>query len=751
MAVTSYIITIRGLVQGVGFRPAVYRIASELGIKGWVKNTNENVLIGVTGDHSRIKKLIGRISTEHPPAAIIESVMEEPAELPEVMGFSIIESSSISSAITRVSPDISVCPDCLTDQKKQKHRLDYPLINCTNCGPRFSIIMSLPYDRPHTTMAEFDMCHVCRQEYENPPDRRFHAQPVACNSCGPAYMMHYGSEKYTNILEIIPKTAGLTDSGGIVAIKGTGGYNLICNAFHQEAVQRLRSLKKRDHKPFALMGRSLADIENFVFLNAEEKQLLDSWQRPIVLLKEKKKIGEAINRGLNRVGILLPYMPFHYQLFERLETDLIVFTSGNLSDEPVVISDRQALELFMPVADAVIGYNREIHNRVDDSVAFVSNRKPRLIRRSRGYAPSPVKVDFTCEGVMGAGAELNGTFAIGKGKEAILSQHTGDLKNPATLDFYEEGLKRFGELFKFSPRLIACDLHPGYLSTRFAESTGLPLIKVQHHHAHIASVMAEHRLDEKVTGISLDGTGLGDDGHLWGGEFLVCDLNDYERIGHYEYRPLPGGDKAIKEPWRNAFGLLHHYFGDGWDAVNIPFIDFIKRQPNYELLLQAIGKKINCPLTSSAGRLFDAVAALLMICPVAGHHAQAPMLLEAKINHEVKERYSFSLQSPIDLKPMITELIGDLEKKRDMAFIAARFHNTIVSINFTIACRIRKERGINRIVLGGGVFQNSYILEKTENMLNENGFETYSSQQVPSNDAGISLGQLAVAVCRNKK
>ncbi len=751
MTKASSLITISGLVQGVGFRPAVYRIACELGIKGWVKNTNENVIICATGDPAQIEKLTQRIRIEHPPAAVIESIREEPAALTEVQDFHIASSQSTSSGITRISPDISVCGDCLNDQKNQQHRLNYPLINCTNCGPRFSIIKSLPYDRSQTTMTGFDMCTQCRQEYRDSGNRRFHAQPVACNQCGPGYLMHYQEEKITSIQEIISKTAGLVDNGGIAALKGTGGYNLICNAFDPHPVEKLRTLKNRDHKPFALMGRSSELIKKYACLNDQEMQLLNSWQRPIVLLEEKQKIGEGINPGLDKIGILLPCMPFHFQLFEYLKTDLIVFTSGNLSDEPVTISDSQALKLFLPGTDAVISYNREIHNRVDDSVVFVSNGKNRFIRRSRGYAPSPVKVDFNCEGIIGAGAELASTFAIGKEREAILSQHTGDLKNPETLEFYEESLNRFGKLFRFRPKLIACDLHPDYLSSRFAESTGLPLIKIQHHHAHIASVMAEHRLEKEVIGISLDGTGLGDDGHIWGGEFLICDLKNYERINHYEYRPLPGGDKAIKEPWRNALGLLSHFFGAQWDRFDIPFIHFIKRQPNYELLLQAIGKKINCPLTSSAGRLFDAVAALLMICPVAGHHAQAPMLLEAKLYPEIKEEYSFAIKSPVELKPMITDLLGDIEKKKDLGFIITRFHNTIVSLNFAIACRIRKERGINRVVLSGGVFQNRYILDKTENRLNENGFETYSNQQVPVNDAGISLGQLAIAACRIKK
>ncbi|MFP4367540.1 MAG: carbamoyltransferase HypF, partial [Bacteroidales bacterium] len=586
MAKTSSLITIRGLVQGVGFRPAVYRIASEIGIKGWVKNTNENVIIYACGDPSQIETLIGQIRTDHPSAAVIESILEEPAELSELSeapDFRIIPSHSISKEITRVSPDISVCPDCLSDQKKQAHRKNYPLINCTNCGPRFSIIMSLPYDRPQTTMAEFDMCPECTREYKDPLNRRFHAQPVACNQCGPDYLMHYRGKKFAKIPEIISKSAGLIDKGGIAALKGTGGYHLICNAFHPQSIQKLRKLKKRDNKPFALMGKSLEIIKKYACINDHEQQLLDSWRRPVVLLKEKKKISEEINRGLDHIGVIMPYMPFHYQLFESISTDMIVFTSGNMSDEPVTISDKQALELFLPMADAVISYNREIHNRVDDSVAFSSNRKERIIRRSRGYAPSPVKVDFNCEGILGTGAELTGTFAIGKDREAILSQHIGDLKNPGTWDFYEESLKRFGELFRFSPDLIACDLHPDYLSTRFAESSGLPVIKIQHHHAHIASVLAEHRLSEKVIGISLDGTGLGDDGCIWGGEFFICDLKNYERAGHYEYRPLPGGDKAIKEPWRNALGLLYHYFGEDWDRFNIPFTEYIKKQENYKL------------------------------------------------------------------------------------------------------------------------------------------------------------------------
>lgn len=750
MTQTSSIITIRGLVQGVGFRPAVFRIANELGITGRVENTNENVVIHACGPPEQILRLIQRIKAEHPVAASIDSIREERADLPGASDFRITPSRSISSKITKVSSDIAVCPECLNDMERQKHRLNYPLINCTHCGPRFSIIHSLPYDRPRTSMKDFKMCPDCRQEYDNPENRRFHAQPIACNSCGPAYFMHYQKEKITEIHKILSTISSIIENGGIVALKGTGGYNLICDAFSREALQKLRFLKKRDHKPFALMGRSSKAIREHVFINKFEHQLLNSWRRPIVLLKEKRKTDDAINPGLNHLGILLPYMPFHYQLFKYLKTDLIVFTSGNKTDEPIVISDLQAVEQFLSCTNAVVGYNREIHNRVDDSIVFVSNNKSRIIRRSRGYAPTPLQLDFNCEGIAGAGAELTNTFCIGKDREAILSQHIGDLKNPATYAFYEESFNRFEELFRFRPKLIACDLHPDYLSTRFAESRKIPLIRVQHHHAHIASVMAEHHLNEKVIGISLDGTGLGDDGHIWGGEFFICDLKAYERVNHYEYRPLPGGDKAVEEPWRNALGLLYHYFGADWEQFDIAFIKYVKTRKHFNTLIQAIGKNINSPLTSSAGRLFDAVAALLMICPVAKHHAEAPMLLEANINGETIDAYSFSLKPGIDLKPLITELIHDIEQRKNRGYIITKFHNTIVSLNFRMADQIRKERNINKVVLSGGVFQNRYIVEKTEDLLAQNGFETFSNQDIPANDAGISLGQLAIAANQNQ-
>ena len=745
MSYSSYLIHIDGLVQGVGFRPFVYRLAKEENLTGWVENTNENISILVSGEENNLNLFISRLKSEHPRAATISHVQQKIVSAEAHETFTILPSKNISSRITQVSPDIAVCEDCLEDMSQQPHRQDYPLINCTHCGPRFTIIKNLPYDRAQTTMDEFKMCPACKKEYENPFNRRFHAQPTACNTCGPSYSFINHSGKTNDIKQILKNSADIIHNGGIIALKGIGGYNLIADAFHPGAVQKLRSIKKRDQKPFALMGRSVSYISPFVEISKNEKQLLESWRRPIVLLKEKTKINKAINPGLNQLGIVLPYMPFHYQLFEQLCADMLILTSGNISDEPITISDEHAIEHFGEQTDAIVYYNRTIHNRADDSVAFIAANKPRLIRRSRGYVPAPIETLYNCEGILATGAELTNTFCIGKDHKAIISQHIGDLKNPDTLSFYEESIERFSHLFRHKTSIAACDLHPDYLSTRFAESLNIPLIKIQHHHAHIASVMAEHQLTSPVIGISLDGTGLGDDGKIWGGEYLICDAQKYERFNHLEYRPLPGGDKAIAEPWRNALGLLIAYYDEEWEQINIPFVSFVRKQKNINILTDAIRKKINTPYTSSAGRLFDAIAALLMTCPVARHHAEAPMLMEAKINTGIKEKYELEASHPVRLKPLIDQILEDIKQEKDESIIITKFHNTIIYLNFVVANKIRKETGINDVAMSGGVFQNRYILEKSIELLEEKQFRVFSNEKVPANDAGISLGQMAIA------
>jgi len=738
---------IKGLVQGVGFRPAIYRLAVKYNIVGTVENNNTGVIIYIQGSEKNVNNFIANIPFGIPIASNITSLKIKDSKFKGYVEFTITKSTSKTNEITEVSPDIAVCDDCLNDINEQTNRINYAFTNCTNCGPRFTIIKDLPYDRSKTTMDIFPMCNSCNSEYINILDRRFHAQPVACNNCGPHYSLYYKGEIITDIKTIILEFCNLIENNRIVAIKGIGGYHLACNAFNEKSINNLRLAKNREGKPFALMFKDIESARNYLYISNEEETLLTSWRRPIVLLKLKKNISPSISIGLNTIGVMLPYMPFHHMLFKRLKIVTIVLTSGNISDEPVIISNNDALTTLGKISDAVITYNREIFNRTDDSVSIVINNIPRILRRSRGYAPSPIELDIVTEGIFAGGAELVNCFCIGKGNQAILSQHIGDLKNMETLEFYEESIHRFSKLFRFKPQLAVMDMHPDYLSTRYVEKMQIPITKVQHHHAHIASCMAEHKLDEKVIGISFDGTGYGDDGNIWGGEFFICDLIDYERITHLEYIKQPGGDAVTKHPWRMMVAYLIHYFGE---ETTTKYPTLFRNIEEFELqtILDILKKNLNSPLTSSAGRLFDAVSALLGVCNNATYHAEAPMQLESVADAEILDSYSYSNGDSISFKHTFEEIIEDIENGISINIISGKFHNTIVSIITDVAIIIRNRSDINKVVLSGGSFQNSLLLKKTEIRLAKHGFDFYTQSQVPSNDGGIALGQLAIAAKR---
>ncbi len=737
-------IQVKGLVQGVGFRPFIYRIAHEHNLKGWVENRNDGVIINVNGTHDEVEQFINEIRSKAPVASNIHSVKSEKIDHEKFQEFKIVKSENTSEAITDISPDIAVCDACLEDLKKQAHRIDYPFINCTNCGPRFSIIKDLPYDRDKTTMDPFLMCDTCRKEYEDVLDRRFHAQPVACSTCGPEYELKIGDKSIQSFGQILKETCNLLENGKIVAIKGIGGFQIACDAQNEKAVNNLRNRKIREGKPFAVMFANAETLQEFVYLFPEEKKSVQSWRRPILIAQEKKKLAPGVSVGFNSIGAMLPYMPFHHLLFEKLNIPAIVLTSGNLSDEPIVINNDDAVKELTRIADAVLIYNREIYNRTDDSVVFSVNEKERLIRRSRGYSPEPVNLNQIVNGIFAAGAELVNCFCIGKGNQAILSQHIGDLKNLETLEFYEESYERFKKIFRAELSLVVHDMHPDYLSTRFAKDLNIEKIEVQHHHAHIASCMAEHDLDEKVIGVSMDGTGYGDDGHIWGGEFFICDLADYQRFNHFEYIPLPGGDQVTKEPWRTGISYLYKFYGKEFINIDLPFIKAIDRA-KLNVIIQAIEKNINCPLSSSAGRLFDAVAAITNVCPVSKFHAEAPMRLESVANAGIDFGYPFDLGNVVSFESTIKAIVEDLLDGIDVAEISAKFHNTVINVIFALASQIRIETGINKVVLSGGTFQNKYILSRIEKILEKEGFEVYSQLKVPSNDGGIALGQLVIA------
>ncbi len=745
----TYMIEVRGLVQGVGFRPFIYRLAHHLDLKGWVKNTNENVLICLDANKEIIDKFVIDIKTKAPPAAEIFSVNQKLIPDESFPDFSIIESSDTSEEITEISPDIAVCDECLADMESQAHRINYPFLNCTNCGPRFTIIKDLPYDRENTTMADFKMCSTCRKEYENVLNRRFHAQPVACHACGPEYELIGIDKRIVGINDILNETAALIDDGKIVAVKGQGGFHIACDALNEEAVRRLRMSKYREGKPFAVMFKDVGAMAEYAELNNVEIEQLNSWRRPIVILEEKKPLAPSVSDGLHTIGAMLPYMPFHYLLFKYLKTPVIVLTSGNLSDEPIIIDNDSAVSILGKISDAVLVYNRDIYNRTDDSVVMVVNDIPRMIRRSRGYVPNPVRLKLRTDGILAAGAELVNCFCLGKGNDAILSQHIGDLKNFETYSFYTESIGHFQKVFRFSPEWIAHDLHPDYLSTKYAVETGFKRIPIQHHHAHIASAMAENELDEKVTGVSFDGTGYGDDGHIWGGEFFVCDLAGYRRYTHFRYLPMPGGDIITSEPWRMAVSYLYDAFGTEFLNFDLPFLRNIDPE-KVNVVLQMLEKKINTPLTSSCGRLFDAVSALTGICTYSRFHAEAPMRLENEITRNVDMSYPFTINEYVDFSETVRIIVDDIKNRDPAGLIAAKFHNTVISATEKVINKISTETSLRKVVLSGGSFQNHYLLRNLEVKLRNAGYLVYTQNRIPSNDGGIALGQIAIAAKRRE-
>jgi len=747
--IKSIKIIVKGLVQGVGFRPFVYRIAHKYNLKGNVENRNDGVLINIEGEPELINLFLLSLKNEAPVASSIESIAVQDNVIRNFQIFEIVKSNNMSDTITEISPDIAVCDDCLTDLKSQNHRINYPFINCTNCGPRFTIIQDIPYDRDKTTMKDFVMCDTCNEEYTDVNDRRFHAQPVACNNCGPVYELLYNGNTIRNFKELIQTTASIIDKGHVIAMKGLGGFHIACNALDRNAVIRLRKYKNREHKPLAVMARNINVLNRVVVVSESEKKSLLSWRKPIVLLKliNGNIIPNEISNGLNTLGVMLPYLPFHYLLFEELKTDMIVLTSGNISDEPIIIENEIAKKSLSNISDALVINNRDIYNRTDDSVVFMGNNKERIIRRSRGYVPNPVNLPLNLEGIFAAGAELKNCFCIGKENQAILSQHIGDLKNLETYDFYKETVNQFFKLFRMNHSLSVGDMHPDYLSTQFIKKMNMPSVFVQHHHAHIASCMAEHNLDEQVIGISFDGTGYGDDGNIWGGEFFIADYQNYKRISHFEYIPIPGGDSVSKEPWRMAVSYLYKVYGKEFLNFQLPFL---KNSPieKINLIIQAIDKKLNCPLTSSVGRLFDAVSAISNICVINSFEAEAPMRLEAAIAENCSDKYPYLISNVVCFDEVVKGIVSDLKNSTKASVISAKFHNTIISVILDIAVYANANYNINKVVLSGGVFQNKYLLENSERILIKNKFEVYTHCKVPSNDGGIALGQLAIAAKR---
>jgi len=749
-------IIIQGLVQGVGFRPFIYLLAEEMGIKGSVANRNNGVIILAELSEEQKDEFIRRIRSEHPPTASIQRI--EIRKLREggkvFTNFSIVASYSESEEVTQVAPDIAVCEDCLNDRKTQAHRIQYPFINCTHCGPRFSIIRDLPYDRKQTTMSGFEMCPICHSEYANIRDRRFHAQPIACNNCGPKYYYKDANgEEKNDYQQITDLCVRLLDEGKVIAVKGVGGYHLVCDATDESAVNKLRKIKIRDTKPFALMFKDVESMSPYVFINLEEEENLKSWRRPIVLLKQRPtearfSIASGVNPGMRTLGCMLPYMPIHYDWFQHIHSPALVMTSGNLNDRPIIVTPEEAEQWLGNSVDLVLHHNRPIHNRVDDSVLQVCGSVPCLIRRSRGYAPEPFFADISTEGILAFGAEKTNTFALGKGDTIIQSQHIGDLKNEETFSFYTESMNRFRHLFRFTSRLLACDLHPDYLSSMHAEATALenqiPLMRVQHHHAHAVACMLEHHLNQTVLAVVWDGTGLGDDGAAWGGEFFLCDRKHYTRLAHPEYVPMPGGDKAALEPWRMAAAYLHHY--------QLPFSEnFLNRigKKKVESVIALMDKKIHSPYTSSIGRLFDGFASLLGICNTASRQAEAAVLLEQCADESCMLDYPIEISGRlISFRLLFQSALEDLEENVPTTIMAAKFHNSLAKLIVEKINQLSGETGVKRVVVSGGCFQNKRLTEQIQQLFACSDISLYLPAQIPCNDGGVAIGQLAVAAAR---
>jgi hydrogenase maturation protein HypF len=754
-------IHITGIVQGVGFRPFVYALATRLNLKGWVRNTSAGVDIEVDGDSTILESFLALLRSETPPLARMDSfevTYHSPGGFTE---FTIVHSATIPDAFQPISPDVSICTDCLDelfDPGNRRYR--YPFINCTNCGPRFTIITDIPYDRPQTTMAGFPMCPDCAAEYSDPLDRRFHAQPIACPVCGPKIWLEMNGTVIVGE-RAISSARDLLINGKILAIKGLGGFHLACDATNAVSVAELRKRKLRVDKPFALMMRSVEVVKTHCLMSEDERKLLESHQRPIVILQRKpgSAVVEDVSPRQDSFGVMLPYTPMHYLLMEAdgMIPEVLVMTSGNMAEEPIATANDEARERLAPLADAFLMNDRDIHVRCDDTVlrqldslvdTEIEKSKPYFLRRSRGFAPNPISLPMDVRPILATGGELKNTFCLTRERYAFISQHIGDMENYETLRSFETGVTHIERLFRIRPELIVHDLHPNYLSTRYAleraERDGLPILPVQHHHAHIASCMADNGLggDSKVIGLSFDGTGYGTDGTIWGGEVLIADYAGFERRYHLAYFPLAGGDAAIRRPARTALSLLWA-LGIEWDDSLAPLQDLCAEE-RLALRLQ-LERGINTPLTSSLGRLFDAAAALSGVRQRVNYEAQAAMEFESALDLDETGEYIFTVQeSVIDTKRAITALLDDARKGVPIPVLSARFHNGLVALTRALCDSVHCETGISVVALSGGVWQNMFFLQKSVRMLLRDGFEVLVHHNVPANDGGLSLGQALI-------
>jgi hydrogenase maturation protein HypF len=742
---------VNGIIQGVGFRPFVFQLAGRYGLKGEVANTSSGVSIHIEGPVEDIASFETDLAGKSPPLAYIVQISRQSESVKNYKYFSIVKSEGKAEMSTLISPDVSVCDDCLGELfDSNNRRYHYPFINCTNCGPRYTIIDDIPYDRPKTSMRHFKMCPECQDEYDNPIDRRFHAQPNACPVCGPHVCLCDNHRNNIATDDPIQKTAELLKQGYIVAVKGLGGYHLAANAENTEAVVQLRRRKLHEEKPFAIMSYDLDRVRWYAEVGAEEERLLTSVQRPIVLLKKKfpNTLSEEVAPRNKYFGVMLPYTPLHY-LLTKNDFTALVMTSGNLSEAPIAINNEDAFERLADIADYFLIHDREIYLRCDDSIVRHTAGEMRFIRRSRGFAPIPVFLKKNVPQILACGAELKNTICVTKGKRVFLSQYIGDLVNVATYEFFQLTINHLKRILDISPEIIAYDMHPGYLCTQYAEEQkNIRKIQVQHHHAHIVSCMAEQEQDGPVIGLSFDGTGYGIDGTIWGGEILIAEEHDFERLAHFSYIAMTGGTAAIKEPWRMAVSYLQDAFGDEFRNLGIPVLKEIE-DDKLTTISEMISKRVNSPLTSSLGRLFDGVAAIIGIRNKVNFEGQAAMELEMLAADSADSIYDYEWESGDIYKilpaPIIRGVVEDLQNGLALAEISAKFHLTLIRLFADLCDTIRKDRGLNRVVMSGGVFQNVILLTGLIRALENRNFKVFTHQQVPANDGGIALGQAIVA------
>jgi len=793
-------IEVAGIVQGVGFRPYICRLATESRLAGTIRNTSSGVSIEVQGDPTEVEEFVTRLPQQAPPLSRITEIQSFEMPSNGDREFRIIASHAETTVRTLISPDVATCDDCLREMfDPYDRRYRYPFINCTNCGPRFTITHSIPYDRRFTSMAAFTMCAACQAEYDDLGNRRFHAQPNACWDCGPQLELRDRTGPVIPTDDPVRATIAFLRDGHIVAMKGLGGFHLAADATDSAAVRRLRERKRRVGKPFAIMMADVAAAREFCEISAGEESALLSIERPIVLLRRRPDasgISEDVAPGNRHLGVFLPYTPLYHLILREAGLKALVMTSGNLSEEPIAIANQEALRRLHPLADYFLLHNRDILLRSDDSVVRVfsaparqSPRPPRLgglnrrapqdkaefpeemqqLRRSRGFVPLPVFLHEEVPSILAVGGELKNTICLTKGKHAFLSQHVGDLENLESYQFFEEAIAHFQKVLEIRPEIVACDLHPGYFSTRWAREQNLPLVGVQHHHAHIASCMAENHLQGKVIGFALDGTGYGSDGKIWGGEVLVADCRGFERAAHFAYIPVPGGAAAIHQPWRMAVSYLAHHFGPDFGKLKPSFLEGVS-QHKIDLVLKMLEGRVNSPLTSSCGRLFDAVAAIAGVRNEVTYEAQAAMELEMamedgdpRLRRELapsaeqgnpRELYPFVLNRQdsawvIGTRPLFEALLEDVAARRPLGEISRKFHNGLVAIFSEIANRLREPTSLNRVCLSGGTFHNLYLTQNLVRALSQVGFEVFTHSEVPAGDGGLSLGQAMVAAAQS--